>query len=384
MYKLFLVIPAVIMAMLTSGQSNPHADPFCMMVNKIYSLDRLTFNAKFSLKQVFEKDTAISYAHVRIKKSGNDIHFLQIIPYNDDKELIFLNDSAWFVDHRRQCMDCIGNSLDDMTYNSMSAFFPFNLYSIDTNINEVEPFWTVKDITASNTVISLDIVQASPDVSDIRVEFTVNSVDNLPVKTLQESAYMHVDKIYQEQVFSEYRFPDEKSISIPDYYYVYDKEIIIHSENDVDHVNDPVEPGGEIILDNLELRDFSGQPVDLPEQGLILLDLWYVGCAPCMKSAPILEELYQEYKSQIHVIGINETDQDPARIALFMDKMNINFPVYLGKKGDIARKVGGSNAYPIFILVDGKTRRIIWHFTGFTEKLKGIIKNEINNDLFGH
>jgi thiol-disulfide isomerase/thioredoxin len=381
MKKNFIIILNLFVAQLTfcqADQSNVYAtDPFCRMIETIYSLDALRFNSQFNMKQVFENDTITTYAHVILQKSGTDISFLQIIPDAGNQELILCHDSVWVVNHKQQSLYCVGTNTDHMSYNGMSCFFPFSLFNLDTLISQVEPFWRVILKTSEYSVIFIDINESSADVSDIRVEFTIGNSDFMPYRTLQESLYLKADKLYQEQIFSEYTFPDPQDIKVPDYFRFYMKDVSFFQNMDEAVEMKPKVSPEEVYLNDVKLFDLSGNPVYLPDQGLILLDLWYVGCPPCMKSAPVLEKLYQKYKDQVHFFSINETDHDTAKIIRFKDKMGLSLPTLLGNKGEIAARVEGSGGYPVFILMDGKSRKVLWKFTGYIENVEEIISAAI-------
>jgi len=374
-----LLIPSLLFSQ-TKLESKP-ADPFCQMIKTIFSLDALRFNSQFNMKQVFENDTVTSYAQVIVKKTGTDISFLQIIPVTADEELLYCGDSAWIVNHEQQKMDCIGTRLEHLAYNGMSSFFSFTLFSVDTLISRVEPYWKIIDKSSGFTVVSIDIRQSSKDVTDIRAEFTIGNNDFLPYNTLQESTYMNADKIFQEQLFSDYTFPDPGEIKIPDYYLVYSKDFSIIKQNENLAQSDPEEQFEDILLQEVNLFSLSGQPADLPGNGLIFIDLWYVGCAPCMKSAPVMEKIHNRYSDDLYFISVNETDHDTLKIRRFKEKMGISFPVLLGKKGDLARKVTGQNAYPVFILMDAGSKKVLWTFTGYSENLKELIVKAIDDHL---
>ena len=32
------------------------------------------------------------------------------------------------------------------------------------------------------------------------------------------------------------------------------------------------------------------------------MDLWYVGCYPCLMAAPVIDKLYEKHKEQIHFL----------------------------------------------------------------------------------
>jgi thiol-disulfide isomerase/thioredoxin len=356
-------------------------DPFCRMIKTIYSLDALSFNSQHNIKQVFETDTITTYAKVIVKKKGTTISFLQIIPQEGDQELLFFHDSAWVVNHSKKSMFCIGTNIDQLTYNYLSQFFSFTLFNIDTTISQVEPFWKIIAQTKEHTVISIDITNSSKDLSDIRAEFTIGNADFLPYKTLQESVYLKADKLFQEQIFSEYSFPEQDQIKVPEYFTKYDKDFNKVQEIDSVIENKAEESLGEVFLQDIELFDLARNPVSLPDKGLILFDLWYVGCPPCMKSAPVIEKLYIEYKARVHFFSVNETDRDTAKIARFKDMMGITFPVLLGGKEKLALKVNGKGGYPVFILMDARSGKLLWKLEGYAENLEKLIKDAIDQNL---
>jgi thiol-disulfide isomerase/thioredoxin len=367
------------------GQTGPgydnKSDPFCRMVQTVYSQDALSFNSRFRIKQLFEKDTVSSEARVTVIKKGTDISFLRIIPDKGNKELLFYHDSAWFVDHLNHEMDCLGTNTDDLTHNSMSQFFPFMLYNLDTMISHVKPFWKVVAQTEEFTAISLDIAGPSKDVSDIKIEFSWYNSSLLPYSTLQESVYMKADKLFQEQIFSGYEYPCPERIKIPGYFSSYIRDLSAVRQIESPSMLDDEEPEGEVFLNDIELFDMAGIPVTLPDNGLILLDLWYVGCPPCIKSAPVIEKLYREYNNKVHFFSIDETDSDTAKIARFKNMMGVSFPVLMGHKEKLAMKINGSGAYPVFILLDAGSKKILWKYVGYNENLYAIIKDAIERQL---
>jgi hypothetical protein len=169
MKKTLFIILNVFIAQLLICQRNMAqesvTDPFCRMIKTIYSLDALIFRSQNKMKQVFETDTITSNAIVIVKKKGTTISFLQIIPEEGNQELLFCNDSAWEIDHKNKKMNCIGTNTEDLTYNSMSKFFSFTLFNVDTLISRMKPFWRIIEQTKEQTVISLDIANSSKDLS---------------------------------------------------------------------------------------------------------------------------------------------------------------------------------------------------------------------------
>lgn len=52
----------------------------------------------------------------------------------------------------------------------------------------------------------------------------------------------------------------------------------------------------------LSLKDLEGKPT--------LINLWFVGCAPCMRELPALEELKLKYKDKVNFIAITFNNKD--------------------------------------------------------------------------
>jgi thiol-disulfide isomerase/thioredoxin len=367
-----LLVPQLLISQAEQVKSHD-PDPFCSMIKTIYSFNALSFDSQSKIKNVFESDTITKYAKVNVLKKGNKISFLRIIPLDEQKELLFCHDTAWVADHVNKILHSIGTSTDDLNYNEMSQFFPFSLFNVDTLISQGDPFWKIIKETENYYKVMLDISSSSKDMSEIRVEYTISKSGFLPCKTLQESVYLNVDKIIQEQNFSNYSIPRPEEIKIPEYFTDYKKDFSILKKRDSVAENSDKEPPEDIYLQNIELCDLSGNPYNLPDNGLIFIDLWYVGCSPCMKSAPVIERLYMEYRDNIHFISVNETDQDIAKIKLFKEKMGITFPVVTGGEEKLSVKMTGSKAYPLFILVDARTRKVLWKLVGYTENLEELI-----------
>jgi thiol-disulfide isomerase/thioredoxin len=385
MKKPILIIVHAIFLQIVFGQTanaqKNSSDPFCQMIKTIHSLDAISFNSQLNEKQVFENDTVTSYAKIIVKKKGKPISFLQIIPETGIKELLFFNDSAWITDHNAKTVTFLGKGIDQLTYNYMSEFFPFSIYNIDTAICLVQPFWKIIDSTPEYTVISVDITNAAEELSDIRVEYSIGNTDFLPRKTFQEILYMKADKLFQEVNFSGYSFPDPDQVKIPGYFYTYVRDFSLVQDTLPAEAKKAEEKADVFYLKDPELYDPSGKPFNLPQDGLIFLDLWYVGCSPCMKSAPVIENLYNKFKDKVYFFSINETDRDTAKIERFKEKMGITFPVLLGGKEKLAGKINGGNGYPVFILMDAESGKVLWNKQGYAENLEEVITAAIRQNL---
>ncbi|MBP7679128.1 MAG: TlpA family protein disulfide reductase [Bacteroidales bacterium] len=356
-------------------------DPFIKMVRATDALSAFIFTSQLNMKQVFTFDTIRNTAEIRVKKSGAKILFLQIIPSESQKELLFCLDSAWVVDHTIRNMALIGHTHDDLSHNFISTSYPFSLFTLDTMLAYVSPFWKITGEINDFYEVTMDIANKSEDVSDVMVKFMIRKPDFLPYGLYQESVYLKVDKMFQEQILSDFRLLDTNEIEIPGYYYMYERSGTHEHSMEMDSAIAGEPDTSSVYLSDLELFTLEGDKFEMYSDGLVLLDLWYVGCAPCMKSAPVLEKLYKQYGSMVHFLSINEVDRDTARIKLFKEKMGITVPALLGGNNKIANRVSQYRGYPVFILFDASTGKVLWHIAGYSEELEKVIGEVIEKNL---
>jgi peroxiredoxin len=113
---------------------------------------------------------------------------------------------------------------------------------------------------------------------------------------------------------------------------------------------------------------------------LVLLDWWYVGCKPCVKSMIDIQKIQDELGSDsFTIIGMNPISKSRA-IKRFKRKFNYNHEVLLPSKTfKDAYKI---RAYPTIYLI-GKNGRIVYARAGyspeFANELKTVIKQQLRN-----
>jgi peroxiredoxin len=78
------------------------------------------------------------------------------------------------------------------------------------------------------------------------------------------------------------------------------------------------------------LRDLKNKKVTLSElRGkIVLVNFWATWCPPCRQEMPDLDVIYTHFQSQGLVI-LSITDEDPFKVAAFIDAMNYHPPVLL-------------------------------------------------------
>jgi len=82
---------------------------------------------------------------------------------------------------------------------------------------------------------------------------------------------------------------------------------------------------------NFVLKDLTNTSVSLSEfRGKrVLLNFWYVACAPCQQEMPDLERFStQEQNQNVVILGLNIED-DPATASAFLQRLGITYPILL-------------------------------------------------------
>ncbi len=109
---------------------------------------------------------------------------------------------------------------------------------------------------------------------------------------------------------------------------------------------------------DFELKSLDGGTARLSDYRgkIVLLNFWATWCAPCRVEMPTLMDLYEKYHTQgLEIIGVSMDDGGRERVAKFVNKMKINYPILLGDPS-VADHYGGLRLLPqtVFVTRDGK------------------------------
>ena len=147
-----------------------------------------------------------------------------------------------------------------------------------------------------------------------------------------------------------------------------------------------------------EIGGWEGQPAPglaLPRLGtgifrladtqgkVVLLEVWFTGCPPCMQEGPALASLYQELSQQgLVVLGANDDrtmglDYDDAVRQKYVQDHRISYPIANWTK-ESDQAYGGIAIFPTLFLIDRKGL-IRGHWIGYTEI--GVLRKAIQNAL---
>jgi len=130
----------------------------------------------------------------------------------------------------------------------------------------------------------------------------------------------------------------------------------------------------EFLLNNsktVKLTDLKGK--------IVLLDFWYRGCFPCLKATPDLIKIQEEFKNDLVIIGINDSDDKEDISDYYAYKKNTNYFSTYKTSTNISRDLKVS-AFPTFIIINQKGE-IVKTEVGFDKgSIRKIIKNLIKEN----
>jgi thiol-disulfide isomerase/thioredoxin len=336
---------------------------------------------QYCQKSLFESDTVRENARVTLVKSNDSIVFLHISGMNIKDELIFYQDSVWHFSSQDLKWQLIGSGLKALKGNGLMNFVPLTFFTIHYTGKPLEPYWQTIEEDGDLSTVSIQINEKPAEISDVRIYLVISKADSLVYKIIQDAFFQQYgDNIYQETTIFRYTSIVSTPV-IPESFWAYPKVVREAIERDAKEQEE--EALRKVMLDPNELHFFTveGQPVIIPGSGLIFLDFWYAGCFPCLKSSPAIEKIHQEYGQRLTFLAVNEIDRDINKVNRYREKMKTTIPVALNKGEKLATRLTGSNAYPIFLLLDASSGEVLWQFQGYAENLEELARQAIEDHL---
>ncbi|MBQ7801941.1 MAG: redoxin domain-containing protein [Oscillospiraceae bacterium] len=88
----------------------------------------------------------------------------------------------------------------------------------------------------------------------------------------------------------------------------------------------------------------------LQEKNAVVLNFWYLECAPCKAEFPYLQEAYEKYSDSVEVLALNPINDDVDAVAEFRKEQELTFPMALcDEKWQEAMQL---TAYPTTVVID--------------------------------
>ena len=88
----------------------------------------------------------------------------------------------------------------------------------------------------------------------------------------------------------------------------------------------------------------------LKEKDAVVLNFWYLNCAPCRMEFPYLQEAYESYSDKIEILALNPVDGTDETVVAFQKELELTFPMAAcDPNWASAMKL---NAYPTTVVID--------------------------------
>jgi thiol-disulfide isomerase/thioredoxin len=131
---------------------------------------------------------------------------------------------------------------------------------------------------------------------------------------------------------------------------------------------------------NFEFTDINGNIISTENTvgKIVVLNFWFVGCAPCLKEIPELNEIYAKYKENPDVIFASITYDDIKKVKKNLKKYNFDYPIVAN-----AKNICDSfeiNGYPTNIVIDRKGE-VYFSFTGGFSGIGKVVSKSIQKVL---
>ena len=169
----------------------------------------------------------------------------------------------------------------------------------------------------------------------------------------------------------------------PEYQVTENTEILLETVlGEPDYKNDRYKLGD--IAKDMSLTDVNGKSYKLfelvKEKKAVVINLWFIGCDPCKREFPYLQEAYSEYKNDIEILAINPCDGTNATVKGYAEEMGLTFPIF--SVGGEWATMFNTNSYPTTVVIDKYGMIAFAHSGSITDKeiFAKIFANFISED----
>ena len=88
----------------------------------------------------------------------------------------------------------------------------------------------------------------------------------------------------------------------------------------------------------------------LEQKQAVVLNFWYLQCAPCRMEFPYLQQAYEAYSDKIELLALNPINNDPEAIEAFRKELGLTFPMAACDPN--WEKAMQLSAYPTTVVID--------------------------------
>lgn len=247
---------------------------------------------------------------------------------------------------------------------------------------------SVRITVLDSFVNELKVLPSDPIMAQVE-EIYEKSLSDFTLYKKQEIIKFLASPYYLEKNFSSFTtLPDSVTFD-----QIFNVPLLLSSEYELRNTlknfspqrSKPIPEVGDTIsafkLPDLEGKELSS---DAYTDGLILLDFWYMSCAPCIMAMPVIERLHQKYKDKgLIVLGMNGFDKNPATIKTFMKERAVTYHTLLDTNRKIAEQLQ-IRGYPTMLLIEAKSRKVLMAHSGFSLEIESKVSEFMEERLKGN
>ena len=324
--------------------------------------------ASFRVERHWEKKLSHTYIY-----SGEDFIYL----FARDSTGNILSKELWPAEVKKAIKEA--DLFRPLTARSKPLFFSGEDFTDTTNlfINEKDEKIKGRDCYHIRIINKEKSNTSGFAVKQVVFDFWIIKDNYLPIQyattidMMNGNMPMQQYALYTLKTYS-INWPDTKKkydiTDAPAYYRLKNYEPYQRKEQLVNGTTAPALSGKNIDGKKISLDDYKGK--------VVLIDFFYMACAPCILSFPHIKAIYRKYAdSGVVVLGVNPVDKKEAQLRSFLKKYEMPYPVIF-PEDDTTTKNYIIQGYPCFYLVD-KKGNIAFSLPGFGQGVEVLIEENI-------
>ena len=135
-------------------------------------------------------------------------------------------------------------------------------------------------------------------------------------------------------------------------------------------------------LPDFVFKDILGHtytPEDIQGK-VVVINLWFISCAPCVEEMPELNKLVKEYENNDAVLFLAlALDEKGPRLNKFLETHVFNYNIVPDSQDYIMKKLQ-TNSFPTHIVLD-KNSNVVFTLNGYTPQVGDLIKSSVSSFL---
>lgn len=359
------------------------ANSFCqynkleLVSEKIRSITKGSCEINFVFKPLLGIDTIRNSAYIEFDKSNCKADSVGkfLIKQNDSLFFYYDLDRYYFINSNNKSYEF--KIIEDLPIYKMIKGTSINsiihrpLFSCKTNLISLFKLGAVKldDYFENSFSLRYVVNDSTGPITYIKIEFDKNYMI-----TYYEENVHYLDNIQYKSISfknNQINFTPTLDSSIKsliqnysNYSTTTNEELNIHPKYSVGQILDK-----QILTSILPTIDSK----------ILLIDFFYRGCFPCLKSIPAIDSLLLTYSDEkIEAIGINSIDKPGSEFTKFIEKYDIEYPIYFDSTKFIVDYFD-VKSYPTIYIVDLRNSTVIFNSVGYSESLYMEMKKSVDD-----